>query len=514
MGAVRPPHVRVHSDGYWDSHAVIRDRARTIMAVPCAARIATRALAVIAVAMALGAGAASAATLKADYQFQDTHASSVPGASTLADLVAVGNAPNSFVTDSVAGTPRRVLAFPKGNGLAMSSLRSLLPSGSYSVVLLVRLAEISGYRRYLDFTGGSSDSGFYNLSGNLVLYPAASGTAALITANAYQQIAVTRDANGTVVGYVDATVALGPYDDSSTGAAAPTTDTLRFFKDDDAVAAEESAGAVARIRLYDGALTASEVAALAPVEQQPPPPPPPPDSDGDGLSDAGDACPTVPAATANGCPVSAASSPPPPPVLGKAVNIAPVKGEVFVSVPAGTARASASVPGLKGRRFVPLSQARQIPVGSILDTRKGTVRMTTASTAPGRTQSSDFLSGVFQVLQSRNRSARGLTELRLKGSSFRACGARSSAKRSSSRAQTARRSRRTIRRLRGSGSGRFRTRGRYSSATVRGTDWTVSDRCDGTLTRVTRGRVAVRDFRRRKTVRVRAGKSYLASPRR
>jgi len=32
------------------------------------------------------------------------------------------------------------------------------------------------------------------------------------------------------------------------------------------------------------------------------------------------------------------------------------------------------------------------------------------------------------------------------------------------------------------GGGRFRTRGRYSSATVRGTDWTVTDRCDGTLT--------------------------------
>jgi hypothetical protein len=38
-----------------------------------------------------------------------------------------------------------------------------------------------------------------------------------------------------------------------------------------------------------------------------PPPPPPPDSDRDGVPDAGDACPTVPAATSDGCP------PPPPP---------------------------------------------------------------------------------------------------------------------------------------------------------------------------------------------------------
>jgi hypothetical protein len=41
----------------------------------------------------------------------------------------------------------------------------------------------------------------------------------------------------------------------------------------------------------------------------------------------------------------------------------------------------------------------------------------------------------------------------------------------------------------------------------------VTDRCDGTLTTVQRGRVAVRDFRRRKTVVVRAGKRYLARAR-
>jgi hypothetical protein len=201
----------------------------------------------------------------------------------------------------------------------------------------------------------------------------------------------------------------------------------------------------------------------------------------------------------------------PAPVLGKRVNVAPVKGKVFVSVPARAgARASASVPGIKGRRFVPLSQARQIPVGSLLDTRRGTVSLTSARNPSGAPQSSKFFSGVFQVLQSRKRSDRGLTEVRLKGSSFRACG-RPGAKGSSAGAAARRRgSRRTIRRLRGNGSGRFRTRGRYGAATVRGTDWTVSDRCDGTLTKVTRGRVTVRDFRRRKTIIVRAGKSYLA----
>ena len=56
----------------------------------------------------------------------------------------------------------------------------------------------------------------------------------------------------------------------------------------------------------------------------------------------------------------------------------------------------------------------------------------------------------------------------------------------------------------GNGKGKFRTSGKYSSATVRGTIWLVEDRCDGTLTKVSRGTVSVRDFKRKKTVTVKA----------
>jgi hypothetical protein len=45
---------------------------------------------------------------------------------------------------------------------------------------------------------------------------------------------------------------------------------------------------------------------------------------------------------------------------------------------------------------------------------------------------------------------------------------------------------------------------------VRGTVFTVEDRCNGTLTRVSRGVVRVRDFRRGRTVTLHAGQSYLA----
>lgn len=63
--------------------------------------------------------------------------------------------------------------------------------------------------------------------------------------------------------------------------------------------------------------------------------------------------------------------------------------------------------------------------------------------------------------------------------------------------------------------GRFGTRGRYGAASVRGTAWLTEDRCDGTLTRVSRGTVVVHDFARHRNVVVSAGHGYLArAPRR
>ena len=191
----------------------------------------------------------------------------------------------------------------------------------------------------------------------------------------------------------------------------------------------------------------------------------------------------------------------PPPTLGETVAVSVVEGEVFIDLPPGSARASQ-----KGSGFVPLTEARTIPVRSILDTRRGTVRLRAARNRAGQTQSGQFSAGVFQVLQSSKRSARGLTELRLKGSAakFKRCGSTSRG------AEAARLSRRAIRRLRARARGRYRTRGRHSAATVRGTVWTMTDRCDGTLTTVKRGKVAVRDFRRKRTIILTRGKRYLA----
>ena len=189
----------------------------------------------------------------------------------------------------------------------------------------------------------------------------------------------------------------------------------------------------------------------------------------------------------------------PPPELGETANVGPVKGDVLIGIRDNAARAAQ-----KGIRFVPLTEARQIPIGSFLDTRDGIVALRTARNDAGVEQPGKFAAGLFQVLQSRRQSAKGLTELRLKGSAagFKQCDANNRA--------GAALSRRTVRRLRANAKGRYRTRGRHSAATVRGTRWVMEDRCDGTLTTVKRGTVVVRDFRLKESITVTAGKSYLA----
>jgi Ca2+-binding RTX toxin-like protein len=178
----------------------------------------------------------------------------------------------------------------------------------------------------------------------------------------------------------------------------------------------------------------------------------------------------------------------------------PVRGRQVVIRPARGANGFGP-PGM--RRTVPLLDRLAVPVASSVDARRGRVALTAASGRRGRAQAT-FFAGAFKVAQRRGRSS--YTELRLTGGDFGVCRAGAS----QAGARMSGRKKRKVRRLWGSGHGRFRTSGRWSSAAARGTVWLVEDRCDGTLTRVRRGTVVVRDFVRRRTVIVRAGDSYLA----
>jgi hypothetical protein len=155
------------------------------------------------------------------------------------------------------------------------------------------------------------------------------------------------------------------------------------------------------------------------------------------------------------CPAFAAK---PKPRLGQTVVVRTTAGTVTV-----TPR--------HGKRFK-LKGATAIPVGSTVDATHGKVSLKSASST-GRTQSGVFSEGAFVVTQQKSD---GLTDLTLTGGDFGICTAARAAGRRVHAAANRRR------RLFGQAHGAFRTRGRNSSATVRGTTWLTEDRCDGTVT--------------------------------
>jgi hypothetical protein len=206
---------------------------------------------------------------------------------------------------------------------------------------------------------------------------------------------------------------------------------------------------------------------------------------------------------------TASDPPPPPPVLGRSVNAALVSGVVYVLLPGTGHVAGAQASAAKGVGFIPLTEARQLPVGTIFDASRGVARLTTATATRGAVQAGSFGGGLFRFLQ--DRRERGLSELRLVATSTAAKRCATAGKAGLARAAAARALPKTVLNLlRANVSGKFRSRGRYSSATVRGTMWTTTDRCDGTLTAVQRGVVVVTDLRTRRRITLRAGRSYLA----
>jgi hypothetical protein len=187
-----------------------------------------------------------------------------------------------------------------------------------------------------------------------------------------------------------------------------------------------------------------------------------------------------------------------PPKVGVRAGVEEISGTVLVKKKGKTG-------------FVPLNGETELPIGSQVDTTKGVVELTqglgggnNAITSLQKTAKAQFYDGVFTILQAKKKNA--VMTLKLEKGNFRACRGAGAAKSVGSVSK----SKKPVRRLWGSGKGRFSTRGRYSSATVRGTKWLTVDQCNGTLVRVVRGIVRVRDFRLRKNIDVRPGHSYLA----
>ncbi|MBA2504488.1 MAG: right-handed parallel beta-helix repeat-containing protein [Thermoleophilaceae bacterium] len=166
------------------------------------------------------------------------------------------------------------------------------------------------------------------------------------------------------------------------------------------------------------------------------------------------------------------------PVLAKDVVILPAGGTPLIRLP-GT------------KKFVPLAGITRIPVGSIVDARKG--RVTIVSAKPGGGfQAFTYFDGLFRVDQGRDGVLQATLVERLSCTSKKS---RSSARKPKKR------------KLWGDGKGSARTNGRYGAAVVRGTKWLVEDTCKTTRVKVAEGTVTAIDAKTKKQRQVKAPRS-------
>jgi hypothetical protein len=172
---------------------------------------------------------------------------------------------------------------------------------------------------------------------------------------------------------------------------------------------------------------------------------------------------------------------------------------VFGGPAPGFGPGTVRTPGSGGA--VAITPGTRIPPGSVVDVSNG--RGVTLADPKGATA---VFSGQKDAVPSQFVYAGvvgGFVELRLTGGNFKACPKRTVQSAAADK---------PVRRLWGKGKGKFRTKGRYASAAIRGTWWLTADYCTRTLVQVKEGTMTVADIPKKKTVIVKAPKSYSASP--
>ena len=204
-------------------------------------------LARIALAFLLPVIHSSASMLIHDYQFQNNLADSLGGPSLVSLGGSVGSGSYTFAAEQ---------------GLSLSN--GLSNSADYSLYMNFEFSSVSGgYEKIVDFKSLTSDNGLYNLNAALDYYPFA-GSLNTMPAGTFVDVAITRDtASNTVTGYVNGVQQLQFTDSSSDAVFSSANNIIYFFQDDGVTGGgESSAGVATRIQIFNGALTAAEVATL------------------------------------------------------------------------------------------------------------------------------------------------------------------------------------------------------------------------------------------------------------
>jgi hypothetical protein len=245
------------------------------------------------------------------------------------------------------------------------------------------------------------------------------------------------------------------------------------------------------------------------------------DSDRDGRPDASDNCPSVANSdqadgdadgVGNACEQLPAGNV--PPVAGVNAIIRQVSGEVFVKLPAANSRLGfrGMIAAFQESGFVSLKGVASVPIGSTVDTRKGEIALQSAANGfaggdrRARRQSARIRAGLFLIKQDRAKR-RATTRQRRKSISLDVDllsppRAEAICQRGPSKG--------IVRTMSMVVKGNYRALGGASTATARNATFNTTDRCDGTLTEVGKGRVSLKVRGKRKPVVVRGGSAYLS----
>lgn len=183
----------------------------------------------------------------------------------------------------------------------------------------------------------------------------------------------------------------------------------------------------------------------------------------------------------------------PAPVTDRSLALSPTTGTAFVR-PRATSTA------------LPVREPDLVPDGSVFDTERGGLAISVAQAGAVRTTT--VTQGRVTIDQQAGRNpitnvklVAPLTGCPARRAKTRRAAVRTFAAKAAQRKRRGRRERRVVAR----GNGRFRTDGRYGSATVRGTEWQTVDTCNATSVRVFSGVVSVFDRVRGTRRDVRAG---------
>jgi Concanavalin A-like lectin/glucanases superfamily/PEP-CTERM motif len=180
---------------------------------------------------------------------------------------------NNSLSDSLGGPNLTSLGgtigptsylFGVEQGLSLSGALTAAQSSTYTIDLSFELDSLGGFRKLLDFKNLASDNGLYNLNTAMNYFNITTGPTGAFTPGVFVRVDLTRDnSTGLVVGYVNGVQQISFTDSTSDAVFNAASNIINFFQDDNVTGGRESSsGSVNQIRIYNTALSATDVAAL------------------------------------------------------------------------------------------------------------------------------------------------------------------------------------------------------------------------------------------------------------